>query len=130
MSRLYVVFGIILAILAILGGFYALGSHNSLKAERARMAPVIEGYQRRIDALVAQLADMGIKLENANAAVEQLQADAEAREKSAAAQIKAARTEADRFRLKAREIAAAKPTGDQCIAARNLIVETLSEERK
>jgi hypothetical protein len=117
----------------LIGILFAIGScghRDGVAAERKRMAPVIAGYQVRIDRLLAQITDLEGKLTASNAAVDQLKADADERERSAAAQIRAARTEADRYRLRAAEIAAARPTGDQCEAAADLIRVTLSEERK
>lgn len=128
--RLYPALAAIAGVLAILVGLYFLGSHNSLKAERARMAPVVQSYKDRISALLIQLEKADDKIDEANAKVDALKAEADAREKSAAAALKVARTQADRYRLRASQIAAAKPTGDQCEAARTLIVETLSGERR
>lgn len=113
-----------------LGCIYALGSHNGLAAERERMKPVIAAYEVRIARLLDQLRIADDKIAQANDAIDQLKIEADEREKASKAAVKAARTLADRYRLRASQIAAARPTGDQCVAARTLIVETLAEERK
>lgn len=120
----------VLAVIAILAGIAIWGHHDGVLAERKRMAPVIAGYELRIRELVAQVTDLERDLKAQNRKVDELKAQADVREKAAAAALKAARTQADRYRLRAAEIAAAKPTGDQCLAARDLIVKTLSEDRQ
>ena len=113
-----------------LGCLYAWGAHNGLEAERERMKPVIAAYELRIARLLDKLRIADDEIATANAAVDQLKADADERAIKAAAEIKAAKTLADRYRLRASQIAAARPTGDQCLAARSLIHDTLAEERK
>lgn len=117
-------------VLASMVGVFAFFHHLGVQAQVKRDAPVFAAYEVRIDRLMGQLRDLEGKLKTSNAAVDQLKADADAREKATAAALKAARTQADRYRLRASQIAAARPTGDQCVAARALVVEVLSEERK
>jgi hypothetical protein len=117
-------------VVAVLAGAMLWGRHDAVADERRRMAPVIQSYQSRIDALLLRLRTADDALTTANAAIDQLKADADARQRVAAAALKAARTQADRYRLRASQIAAARPTGDQCEAARGLIVQTLAEERR
>lgn len=117
-------------VLGVLTGVVLWGRHDAVADERERMKPVITGYELRIDRLLGQLRDLEGKLSVSNAAVDALKDQADAREKAAAAALKAARTQADRYRLRASQIAAARPTGDQCVAARALVIGVLSEERK
>jgi hypothetical protein len=117
-------------VLAILAGFMVWGQHAAVQGERKRMAPVIAGYELRIDRLLDQLRQADDKIKQANDAVDDLKAQADERERASKAALKAARTQADRYRLRASQIAAARPTGDQCVAARDLIVKTLSEDRQ
>lgn len=119
-----------LMVVGILGGLIVWGRHDAVADERKRMAPVIEGFELRIDRLLAQIVDLEEKLTTSNDRVDALQDEAEERERASKAALKAARTEADRYRLRASQIAAARPTGDQCEAAADLIRVTLSEERK
>lgn len=117
-------------VIVALGCVMLWGRHDAVADERKRMAPVITSYELRIDRLMDQLRDLEGKLKTSNEKVDALKDQAEAREKAAAAALKAARTQADRYRLRASQIAAARPTGDQCEAARNLIIETIGDERK
>jgi predicted negative regulator of RcsB-dependent stress response len=117
-------------VIVVLGGVVLWGRHDAVADERRRMAPVIQSYELRIKNLLLALDNLQGQLDTSNAAVDQLKADADAREKAAAAALKAARTQADRYRLRASQIAAARPTGDQCIASRDLIVSTLKEDRQ
>lgn len=126
--RLKAMLGLI--VVAVLGGVMLWGRHDAVADERKRMVPVIASYELRIATLVARVGQLEGLLTASNERVEQLKTDAEAREKAAAAALKAARTQADRYRLRAAQIAAARPTGDQCVAARDLVVGVLSEERK
>lgn len=119
-----------LGVVITLGCLYSWGAHNGLAAERERMKPVIAAYELRIARLLDQLKIADDKIATANAAVDQLKVEADERKKASKAAVKAARTLADRYRLRASQIAAARPAGDQCIAARDLIVSTLKEERQ
>lgn len=117
-------------VVVILGGAVLWGRHDAVADERARMAPIIQSYETRIKALLSLLDQADAEIKRANAQVDQLKIEADEREKASKAAVKAARTLADRYRLRASQIAAARPTGDQCQAARALVIETLSEERK
>ena len=119
-----------IAVLAILGGFVAWGHHDGVAAERKRMAPVVASYELRIERLLGQLHDLEDKLKTSNREVDRLKREGDDREKAAQVALKAAKSQADRYRLRASQIAAAKPTGDQCVASRDLIVSTLKEERQ
>jgi hypothetical protein len=100
------------------------------KGEVNRMAPVFQSYKDRIALLLVQLDLKDAEIDRVNATVDQLKADADERAVKAAAEVRAAKTLADRYRLRASQIAAAKPTGDQCLASRDLIVSVLKEERQ
>lgn len=106
------------------------GRHDAVADERKRMAPIIQNYQNRIDALLLQLRIADDKLTASNARVDDLKREADEREKASKAALKAAKTQADRYRLRASQIAAARPTGDQCEAARALVIGVLLEDRK
>jgi hypothetical protein len=100
------------------------------KGEVNRMAPVFQSYKDRIALLLVQLDLKDAEIDRVNATVDQLKADADERAVKAAAEVRAAKTLADRYRLRASQIAAAKPTGDQCLASRDLIVSVLKEDRQ
>lgn len=117
-------------VVAILAGVMLWGRHDAVADERARMAPIIQSYETRIAALLSLLDQADAEVKKANKAVDDLKREADEREKASKAAVKAARTLADRYRLRASQIAAARPTGDVCVAARGLIIDVLSEERK
>lgn len=117
-------------LVAVFVGWTAYWVDQGSKAQAKRDAPVFAAYEVRIARLLDLLKTADDKLAESNAKVDQLKADADARERTAAAALKAARTQADRYRLRASQIAAARPVGDQCVASRDVIVEVLREDRQ
>lgn len=75
------------------------------------------------------IADRDAQIDRQNRAVADLKAESDARLERANAAITAARQQARTYRARAERIAAARPSGDVCVAARSLIVETLGEDR-
>ncbi len=118
--------GISLVIIALL----LFGHHAGAVSQQKKDAPLFASLQQTISRLTGQVDGLTGALSRQNAAVDQLKADADAKAKAAEVQIKAARSQADRYRLRASQIAAAKPTGDTCVAARDLVISTLKEERQ
>lgn len=123
------------AIISAIGGVVVIigcimAYNGGVQANQKRMAPVIAGYEVRIDRLLGQLRELEERLSVSNAEVDALKDQADEREKASKAALKAARTQADRYRLRASQIAAARPTGDQCVASRDLIVTTIREDRQ
>jgi len=100
------------------------------KGEANRMAPVIQSYKDRIALLLVKLNAADAEIDRMNGQFDQLKFEADERAVKAAADVRAAKTLADRYRLRASQIAAAKPTGDQCLASRELIVSVLKEDRQ
>ena len=126
--KLKVAIGVVLVVGTVAWtGFWV---NEGRKGEVTRMAPVFQSYKDRIALLLVQLDLKDAEIDRVNATVDQLKADADERAVKAAAEVRAAKTLADRYRLRASQIAAARPTGDQCLAARSLIHDTLAEVRK
>lgn len=77
----------------------------------------------------ANVDDLSTSLEIQNKAVDALKAESDARTKRAQAAITEAQKQARGFKAKIAKLEAAKPMPDQCVSARNLIIQTLSESR-
>ena len=123
------------AIIAAIGGVLVIiacvMAHGAgVKAQRKAHAPVIADLQTNLAQCRSTVATQGAALETQNAAIDQLEAEGQARAKAADVALRQAKRDADRYRRRAAQIAAAKPTGDQCVAARDLIVTTLKEDRQ
>lgn len=126
--KLKVAIGVVLVVGTVAWtGFWV---NEGRKSEVNRMAPVIQSYRDRIALLLVKLNAADAEIVRMNGQIDQLKFDADERAVKAAAEVRAAKTLADRYRLRASQIAAAKPTGDQCLASRDLIVSVLKEDRQ
>ena len=126
--KLKVALGVFLVVVFVAWtGFWV---NEGRKGEVNHMAPVIQSYRDRIALLLVKLNAADAEIVRVNGQIDQLKFDADERAVKAAAEVRAAKTQADRYRLRASQIAAAKPTGDQCVASRDLIVEVLREDRQ
>lgn len=126
--KLRIALGVLLIVVFV--GWTAYWADQGRQAQVKRDAPVFAAYEVRIARLLDMLKSAEDKLRLSNEQVDQLKADADARAVKAAADLRAAKSLADRYRLRASQIAAARPSGDQCEAAASLIRSTLAEERK
>ena len=98
------------------------------KAHKAEAQVVTEHTERlKCEANARELADA---INAQNAAVDQLKRDSDARAKAAEEGMRRAEAEARKYRDRAARIAARKAGPDQCLSARELIIDSLSEERK
>lgn len=129
--RAYASLAVFAFVAVALFGLYAWGASAGRAAEAKRQAPVIADLSKRLGQCRATVATQADALKAQNAAIDQLQADAEQRAKTAEQAIRQAQIDARKYRDRAAAIARAKPkTDDLCKAADDLITSVLSEERR
>lgn len=124
--------GALLALAVIVGGLlgiYLWGRAEGVKADAKRTAPIIAGLKSDMARCNANVDRLTISLEQQNAAVDALKADADERTRRANEAIKQAQRQAAGYRAKIDRIARAQGGPDRCEAARELIVSSLSEDR-
>lgn len=97
---------------------------------RAEIEDPRDGWRVKLTRCEASVDELTGSLETQNAAVDQLKADADERTRRANAAIQAARQQASGLKARIARLEQAKPSGDMCVAARDLIVSTLSEDRQ
>jgi len=124
------IFGPILIIALGVGGAYKCGSDAGIKKDAERSAKIIVQKDQLILDCQGDLAKAGEKVVEQGNTITGLKTAAEDRAKVAAAEIKAAKVEANGFRKRALELAKAKPGPNQCDSARALLVDTLTENRQ
>ena len=129
--RAYASLAAFAVVAAALFGIYAWGASAGLAAEAKRTAPVIAKLAQDLGQCRATVATQTDALAAQNAAIDRLQADAEARAKAAERAVRQAQLDARKYRDRAEAIARAKPKSDDlCKSADLLIRGVLSEERK
>ena len=126
----YGLLGVLAAVALVLGGSYKCGRDAGVKKDAERSAEIIEQKDQLILGCQGDLAKADAKVIEQNGTITGLRTAAEQRAKVAAAEIKAAKVEANGFRKRALELAKAKPGPNQCDSARELLVDTLTENRQ
>ncbi len=123
------IFGPIVGVIVVLFGVYLWGAGNGKKADAKRSGEIIAQKDELILDCQQKFAVADSLVTAQGNTINGLKDAADARERSAAAEIRAAKSEANVYRRKAQSLASAKPGPDQCESARELIVGTLSEDR-
>ncbi len=111
---------------------WAVTSGKLHKAEQQieRISDKLANTEASLKSCTATRKNLTDALEVQNAAVLQLQAESDAATKRANDAIRKARAQRAVYERKIAKLQAARPSGDVCVAARSLIVETLSEDRR
>lgn len=117
-------------ILAVLVGVFFWGRGEGVKADAKRSAVIIEKLDGDLKACRSNVDTLTIALDRQNDAVDSLKADADERTQRAQEAIRRAEQQAAHYRAKADRIAAAKPGPDMCASARQLIIDSLAEDRQ
>lgn len=120
----------LLIVVGIFAGLFFWGRSEGVKADAKRTAPIIAGLQSDLKLCNANVDTLTATLEKQNSAVDALKAEADERTKRAREAIARAEQQAAHYRAKADRIAAATPGPDMCASARQLIVDSLAEDRK
>lgn len=125
--------GVVFALLIIIGGLlgiYLWGRSEGVKADAKRTAPIIGDLRDDLKACEADVGRLRGDIDKQNEAIEGLKSDADERTRRANEAIREAQRQAAGYRAKIDRIAKYQGGPDRCEAARELIVSTLSEDRK
>lgn len=125
--------GVAVALVIIIGGLlgiYLWGRSEGVKADAKRTAPIIANLRSDLKTCEGNVDRLTGSLEQQNTAIEVLRADADERTRRANEAIREAQRRAAGYRAKIDRIAKYQGGPDRCEAARELIVSTLSEDRK
>lgn len=119
----------LLVVVGILAGLVLWGRDMGIKHDAKRTAPIIKQLGDDLKLCNANVGTLTATLEKQNSAVDALKAEADERTKRAREAIARAEQQAAHYRAKADRIAAATPGPDMCASARELIVDSLQEDR-
>lgn len=120
----------LLVVVGIVAGLFFWGRAEGVKADAKRSAPIIAKLGDDLKLCTANVDTLTATLEKQNSAVDALKAEADERTKRAREAISRAEQQAAHYRAKADRIAAATPGPDMCASARELIVNSLQEDRR
>lgn len=116
--------------IASLGAIYAGGVSAGVKRDAKRSAPIIADLDGRLSLCQADVDRLTGALEGQNAMVDALKLEGDERTRRANEAIRAAETRARGYQQRIARLEQVKPTGDACMAARSLIVQSLKEDRQ
>lgn len=117
-------------IVAVVCGLYFAGRSAGIKHDAKRSAPIIASLKLDVASCHANVDTLTLTLERQNAAVEAIAAESAERTRRAEAAIRTAQEQARGLKTQIARLERAKPSGEVCEAARELIVDTLSEDRR
>lgn len=129
---------VLIALLIIVGSglFFSVkwagAVHARKAAERAAATAQAEAssLKTQLDVCNANVDVLTESLERQNAAVDHLVEESAERSRRATAAVRRAQEQARGLQARITRLQAAKPSGEQCEAARDLIVTTVAEDRR